>query len=117
MSAPTWSAVSDDTASLLDLLADDGTLSVEAQWDLFVDMVEGTAFQGYLIHGDYIVNPNRLRDRINGRIKPQRVGAFTHRALRAGLVEHTGRWITSTDTKGRNAGKPCREMRWIGGDQ
>lgn len=112
MSAPAWSAVDSDSATLLDLLSDDGTLSVDAQWDLFRDSLYITSMPG-----SNLIDPNRLRNWIGGRIKPQRVGAFTHRALRAGLVEYTGNWVVSTDRKGKNAGKPCREMRWIGGDQ
>lgn len=107
---PQWSATDDTTADLLTVLADDGTLGVEAQWDLYVACAEFVAFES---HG--AIDPNQLRLEIAGRIKPQRVGAFTHRALRAGLIEYTGRYVISTDTKGRNSGKPCRELRWIGG--
>lgn len=111
---PTWSPVDTETADLLSVLADDGTLPVEAEWDLFVDNLMALMMQGYLKTGDRVINPNHLRARIAGRIKPQRVGAFTNRALREGLVEYTGRYVLSTDKRGRNSGKPCRELRWLG---
>ena len=114
MRAPAWESVDNDTASLLDLLADDGTVSADYEWDLYVECLRRAADDQC---GEYglSINPNTLRHFIAGRIKPQRVGAFTHRALAQGLVEYTGQWVVSTDTKGRNSGKPMRELRWIGG--
>lgn len=106
----TWSPVDDATADLLDLLADDGTVSTDYEWELWVACAKGVA-----VDNGWHISPNELRRVIDGRIKPQRVGAFTHRALSQGLVEYTGRYVTSTDTKGRNSGKPARELRWIGG--
>lgn len=108
--APTWSPVDEQTDSLLDLIADDGTLTTEAEWDLYTAILAGVAATA-----GGVINPNVLRLSIRGRIKPQRVGAFTHRALSQGLVEYTGEWVTSTDTHGRNSGKPARELRWLGG--
>jgi hypothetical protein len=105
----TWAAVDDDTANLLDLLADDGTLTTEAEWDIFATCLRGVAEVG-----GGVIDPNVLRVALRGRVKPQRCGAFTHRALSQGLVEYTGRYVISTDSKGRNSGKPCRELRWIG---
>ena len=112
MTAPTWLPVDDDTANLLDLLADDGTVSTDYEWDLYVQcLVEAAS----TLPGPLLINPNKLREAIAGRIKPQRVGAFTHRALSQGLVEYTGNYVVSTDLKGRNSGKPMRELRWLGG--
>ena len=107
---PTWSAVDNATGDLLDLLADDGTLSVEHEWECYLSCLRMAAACGV---PDNVIDPNFLRVAIDGRIKPQRVGAFAHRALTRGLVEYTGRYVISTDTHGKNAGKPCREMRWI----
>lgn len=112
--SPRWAAVDDDTADLLTVLADDGTLSTEAEWDLYVRALRDVAENGWQIGLAGVINPNSLRERLAGRIKPQRVGAFTHRALSAGLVEYTGNYVTSTDKRGRNGGKPARELRWIG---
>lgn len=117
MSAPVWESVDDDTASLLDLLADDGTVSADYEWDVYVEALRrlGEREDAWPVPGT--IDPNDLRAAIAGRIKPQRVGAFTHRALSQGLVEYTGQWVVSTDTKGRNRGKPMRELRWIGGSK
>lgn len=112
MSAPQWAPIDDDTADLLTLVADDGRLCVEAEWDLYVECLRWS--QNCVAGGDSRINPNVLRGVIAGRIKPQRVGAFTHRALSAGLVEYTGQYVISTDTRGKNSGKPCRELRWVG---
>ncbi len=111
---PTWHETDDTTASLLDLLADDGTVSMDYEWDLYVECLQVVAMRDRR-DWTWTVNPNDLRAEIAGRIKPQRVGAFTHRALSQGLVEYTGNYVTSTDTNGRNSGKPCRELRWLGG--
>ena len=112
---PAWSATDEQTGSLLDLLADDGTVSTDYEWDLYVDCLRDVAISAWRFGNvDDTIDPNRLRSVIDGRIKPQRVGAFTHRALSQGLVEYTGRYVVSTDTAGRNSGKPCRELRWIG---
>ena len=111
---PQWHAVDEQTESLLDLLADDGTQPVDREWDLYVSALRACAGIGWG-PSERLIDPNSLRRTIAGRIKPQRVGAFTHRALSAGLVEYTGNYVTSTDTNGRNSGKPCRELRWIGG--
>ena len=109
---PTWSAVDNATGDLLDLLADDGTLSSEAQWTVFVDCLRICAdINGIQFN---VIDPNELRRRVRGEVKPPRIGAFTRRAVLEGLVEYTGRYVISTDTHGKNAGKPCREMRWIG---
>ena len=113
MTAPAWQPVDDDTATLLDLLADDGSVSPsrEEEWAHFLTSLRRCADR------DGLVRPNDLRPLLRDHVKPQRVGAFTHRALSAGLVEYTGDWQLSDDTAGRNGGKPSRIMRWIGGDR
>lgn len=105
--APTWSPVDDDTADLLSLVADDGHPSADYEWDQYVAAlyVAADAFG--------VINPNRLRELVRGVVAPRRVGAFTHRALCAGVVEYTGEYVLSDDTEGRNGGKPCRVLRLL----
>lgn len=114
MTTAKWEATDPDTATLLDLLANDGTVSTDYEWDLYVSTLREVATGARLCGEGPVINPNRLRTAIAGRIKPQRVGAFTHRALSQGLVEYTGNYVISTDTHGRNGGKPMRELRWVG---
>lgn len=104
---PAWSAVDDDTADLLTVLADDGTLSVDEEWELYIACLRRAAARFN------VIDPNALRVEIDGRIKPQRVGAFTHRALSQGLVEYTGEYVISDDKRGRNSGKPLRVLRLL----
>jgi len=108
---PTWSAVDNDTASLLDLLAGThpATPSEADEWQFFLDRLEHLALP---VIGD--VDPNRLREELRGHVKPNRVGAFTRRALCAGLVKYSGAYVVSTDTTSRNSSKPIRVLRWIG---
>lgn len=112
--APRWEQVDGSTGTLLDLLADDGSTSPSKaeEWDLYVACLREAA--SFSSSYQSVINPNTLRTVIAGRIKPQRVGAFTHRALSEGLVEYTGNYVISTDRAGRNSGKPAREMRWLG---
>ena len=105
MTAPTFAATDDDTASLLDLLADDGTVSVDAEWDTYVAAIHQAADDAG------IVRPNVLRPLLRGRVKPNRIGAMTHRAARSGLLVATGEWEVSDDREGRNSGKPSRIYR------
>lgn len=105
---PQWSPVDDDTADLLTLVRDEGHVSADHEWGLFVEaLIQARGF------GDEI-RPNVLRPMLRGQIAPRRIGAFTHRALSLDLVEYTGEWEVSDDTEGRNGGKPARVMRWIG---
>lgn len=111
---PTWAPTDDATADLLSVLADDGSaiLSPAEEWAEFVGCLRHCAkYNGGLIH------PNDLRPLVRGQVKPCRIGAFTRRAVLDGLVVYTGQWQVSDDTSGGNAGKPCRELRWIGGAQ
>ena len=59
---------------------------------------------------DGLVDPNRVRERLSGRVYPPTVGAVYAALRRAGVLEPAG-WTTSTDTAGRNTGKPCRMYR------
>lgn len=96
------------TASLLDLLADDATYSSEFEWREFVRCLEHAA------DAERVVRPNRLRPLVRGVVKPNRIGAFTHRAVASGLMVPTGEWEVSDDTTSRNSGKPSRCYRLVG---
>jgi len=109
-SQPTWSPVDDATADLLTLVADTDHPSVDHEWRLFVSALEAAVDNG-------LVRPNDLRPRLRGRVAPRRIGAYTNRALKLGLVAYTGDWQVSDDHEGKNAGKPARVMRWVGGQR
>jgi hypothetical protein len=113
---PEWSPVDDETADLLSLVAA-GPMSGHAdeEWEEFLRLLQVAAFPQS--RRPPAISPNVLRGLVRGHVKPQRIGAYTNRALHAGLIEYTGDWEISTDTAGRNAGKPCRVMRWIGGER
>jgi hypothetical protein len=101
--APQWSAVDDSTADLLTLVAT--TDEAEQQWDEFL-----TALKFIASRNDGRVMPNQMRQMVRGVIAPQRIGAFTNRAARAGLIVADG-WETSDDSLSGNAGKPARVWR------
>lgn len=99
---PRFARVDDHTADLLTLLAD-------TEWDTFLAALRATAAdRGGLIY------PNALRPLVRGHVKPNRVGAFTRRAVLEGLIEYTGDWQVSDDVTSRNRGRPMRVARWIG---
>jgi hypothetical protein len=108
---PTWSAASGDTADILQLIAEQhpATPTETAQWMFFVDML---VMEMEIDSG--LINPNRLRDRLRGHVSPPRIGAYTRRALCAGLVEYSGTYVESDDVSSGNRGKPCRVLRWLG---
>lgn len=104
--APAWSPVDDDTADLLSLVANDQMHPRPAE--------EWAEFQRCLtLAADNTghIDPNRFRSWIRGQVAPNRIGAFTLRAKAEGLIVDTGEWVTSDDTEGRNAGRPCRVYR------
>lgn len=110
VTAPTWEAVDSDAGDLLSLLADDGTLRTDDEWAEFVAALRFVA-EGYAGR----IPPNALRPLLREVVKPQRIGAFTNRAKAEGLIAWDGEWEVSDDSEGRNAGKPARVYRWIGG--
>lgn len=105
--APNWSAVDDDTADLLALVADVDHPSVDHEWQFYAEALAVAADELG------VISPNHLRELVRGNVAPRRIGAFARRAVSLGLVEYTGRWVVSDDTEGRNSGKPVREMRWL----
>lgn len=66
---------------------------------------------------DGLVMPNTLRALVREHVAPRRIGAFANRAVARGLIEPTGDWQVSDDHQGRNAGRPAKVYRWIGGAQ
>lgn len=108
MSTPQWSPVDDATADLLTLVADTDHPSVDHEWTYYVNALENCGAV------DGLIFPNDLRKHVRGSVAPRRIGAFTNRALKLGMVAYTGDWQISDDHEGKNAGKPARVMRWVG---
>lgn len=111
--APRWEPVDSPTADLLSLVADTNHVSADHEWNEFVRALELVATSNGVER--CVISPNRLRPYLRGLVAPRRIGAFTHRALSQGLIAYTGEYEVSDDTAGRNGGKPCRVMRWLGG--
>lgn len=109
--APQWSPVDDETCDLLALVATGPpTGTPEHEWSEYVAALEFVAEAR-----EGLIPPNSLRPLVRGVVAPQRLGAFCNRAVSRGLIEATGDWQVSDDTEGRNAGRPMRCYRWIGG--
>lgn len=105
--APNWSPTDDDTTDLLSLVADVDHPSVDREWSHYQDSLCVAADSSGRI------NPNCLRELLRDDVAPRRIGAFTQRALKLGLIRYSGEWVTSTDTVGRNAGRPCRVIELV----
>jgi hypothetical protein len=98
-------------SDLLELVAmGSSTGTADHEWDLFESQLRWVAARE-----SGSIRPNRLRPYLRDMVAPKRIGAFTSRAVARGLIEATGEWEVSDDTRGRNAGRPCRVYRWIGG--
>lgn len=102
MTAPQWST--HDEGDLLELVAD-GPMSGHAdhEWDAFLEVLRTVA-----VAEAGRLDPNAIRPRLHGLIAPQRIGAYTNRAVSRGLIETTDEWVVSDDSHGRNRGKPAR---------
>jgi hypothetical protein len=97
---------------LLELVAmGSSTGTADAEWRAFVCCLRVSAWGP-----NGRISPNTLRREVRGDIAPKRIGAFTSRAVARGLIEATGEWEVSDDREGRNAGRPARVYRWIGGE-
>lgn len=109
MSAPTWSSVDDTTADLLTLVAEEhpATPSEVDEWDFFVRTLRRYA------QPTGFIDQNNVREELRGAVKANRIGAFYRRALLERRIEAAG-WVESTDTVGKNSGRPCRMYRWLG---
>lgn len=106
---PAWDHVDNYTADLLSLVADQGHVSADHEWDEYVRAVRYVA-----AHDGGLVRPNALRPLIRGVVAPRRIGAFTNRAKAEWLLVDAGEWQVSNDHEGRNGGKPARVYR-LGG--
>jgi hypothetical protein len=107
---PHWHATDEQTASLLDLLADDGSVSPskEQEWSVFLlALVTAKTRDGGVIRA------NRMRPMVRDKVAPQRIGPFYRRACLEGLIVADG-WEVSDDAEGKNSGKPARTYRWLG---
>ena len=107
---PEWSAVDDETADLLSLVAIGpiSTGTAEREWTYFLDALASASLR----RGDDLIHPNDLRELTRGVVAPQRVGAFVSKAARAGLIVADG-WDVSNDHEGGNGGKPARRYRLV----
>lgn len=105
---PTWTDSGQGDLLALVAMGAPSTGAADEEWNRFVQALEAASDLSGRI------SPNFLRGLLRGNVAPRRIGAFTNRALRSGLVAYTGDWETSDDTEGRNSGKPCRVMRWTG---
>jgi len=111
MSAPQWADSGQGDLLELVALGSPSTGTADAEWDSFVAALKRASL--YEFGG--VIRPNVLRPMVRDEVAPRRVGAFTSRAVARGLIEPTGDFEVSDDTRGRNAGRPARCYRWIGG--
>ncbi len=103
---PAWSEVDEETGSLLDLIADDGSLPHEAEWETYQQALRDAADNtGH-------VSANALRRLVRGQVKPNRLGAFARRAVLEGITRADG-YEVSDDREGGNAGRPARCYRLV----
>lgn len=106
---PRWAPVDSGTGDLLDLLANEhpATPQERDEWVFFINILHGFS------RPTGFIDQNNVREELRGKVKANRVGAFYRRALLEGLIEPAG-WVVSTDTVGKNSGRPCRMYRWLG---
>ena len=64
------------------------------------------------------VSVNRVRDALSNEfgleVEPRRYASYWQRATKTGTLLNTEEWEVSTDTRGRNVGKPQRVREWRG---
>lgn len=106
---PQWSAVDDETADLLSLVASEHPAipGESDEWTYFVRVLQDVAM------ADGLIDQNVTRPLLRGEVAPRRIGAFYHRATKSGLIRAEG-WNTSNDLEGKNGGKPTKVYRWLG---
>lgn len=91
------------TGAVLDLVADDDVHARDRAAVVEAILADGRAHGGE-------VDPNRVRTEIPSWVYPRVVGA-TYRVLAGkGVIVPDG-WVISTDTAGRNSGRPARRYR------
>lgn len=118
MSAPVWSQIDDDTASILDLIADvDSPIGSDVP-DLFLAACERDAEA----HNG-LVSVNRVRDLLAAEdIEHHRYSAlwaaFTGRGKpmeKARHIDGEQMWETCQGSRTGNNGRPYAIRRWLGG--
>lgn len=97
-------SVGADTTAILRLV--DGDPIHERDRELIVSAIVETG----RAHRLHLVNPNVVRSRLAGSVHPRCVGPVYGALRHAKVIEPVG-WTVSTDTGGRNVGKPLRLYR------
>lgn len=118
MSAPTWEPVDESTATLLDLLADDG--SVSPSKDEVRGLFLSACRRDAMAHGG-LVSVNRVRVLLEAeQIPPRRYSAmwshFTGRGKpmeKARLADGSIMWQTCKGSTSGNDGRPFPLRRWV----
>jgi len=100
---PLWQTTDDETAAILRLVSGDPIHERDRAAVVAAIVAAAQEDDGY-------VDPNLVRSRLSGRVYPRVTGATYYALRRAGVLEPAG-WTVSTDTAGRNTGKPCRMYR------
>ena len=101
-----------DDYSILDVLANDGTVTSDYEWSLFLDALRDAADLSLHIY------PNTLRPLLT-QISPARRGAFTRRAKLAGIIREVPGMVEVSDDHGsRNGGRimpvyALRQSNWL----
>lgn len=96
-------AVDDATGSLLDLIESDRIHADDRE-------AVRLAILAAAFDDDGRIDPNLVRTSLPAWVRPQIIGP-TYRAMcLEGVIEPDG-WTTSTDSHGRNYGKPARTYR------
>lgn len=96
-------ACDEATGNLLNLIADDETYALDRAQIEHVILAVACEYDGH-------IDPNVVRARLPSWVRPQLIGP-TYRAMYLnGDIEADG-WTVSTDTRGRNSGKPARCYR------
>ena len=92
------------TAAVLALIAGDPINDRDRE--AIVDAIRSS------VRADGTVSGNDWRRHIPTWVYPRVVGATVNALTKAGVLIPTGDWDISTDTAGRNSGKPARRYRW-----
>lgn len=74
--------------------------------DLILDAIQAVA------DPEGLINPNRLRQELHGRVYPKTIGATIQGLAKQGHIEPAGWTVTQGSTTGNN-GRPARVWRWI----
>lgn len=100
---PLWQTTDDETAAILQLITGDPIHERDRCEVVAAIVAAADEDDGY-------VDANVVRAKLSGRVYPRVIGATYAALRRAGVLVPHG-WTVSTDTAGRNTGKPCRTYR------